>query len=225
MVAPPSRAIVITARSSPFSYTRVCGPAAMGFSPLQNSIRLKTAKSRNPVNAYGMTKSHVTALRTYLSSTDLLMSYRLRVSWNLPKHPAENTTPTDTTSTSATTFPRRLFPIFSSFSRRNRIWIIVDPTGNSFNATESSRGSEADPGPPRGIPRAIGHGERQAGAEMRPGRGHHRDGCFPAGPGKRHPRHVRKGRHPGMAPHERDDGPVPGEEPGARMDEGKKASS
>src|SRR3990172_3090129 len=116
MVAPPSRAIVISARSSPFSYTRACGPAAMGFSPLQNSIRLKTAKSRNPVNAYGMTKSHVTALRTYWSSTDLLMSTRLRVSWNLPKHPAETTTPTDTASASATTFPRRPFPIFSSLS-------------------------------------------------------------------------------------------------------------
>src|SRR4030067_1175168 len=63
-----------------------------------------------------MTSSHVTALRRYLSSTDLLMSYTLRVNWNYPKHPAEKTTPTDTTSTSATTLPRRLFPIFSSLS-------------------------------------------------------------------------------------------------------------
>src|SRR3990170_327501 len=117
-VAPFSRSIVITARSSPLAYTRVCGPLTMGFSPLQNSITLKRMKSRKPANPYTgmMTRNHVTALRRYLSSTDWLMSYTLRVNWNFPKHPAEKTTPTDTTSTSATTLPRRLFPIFPSLS-------------------------------------------------------------------------------------------------------------
>src|SRR5450759_163342 len=54
-----------------------------------------------------MTKIHVAALRTYLSSIDLLMSYTLLVNWNLPKHPAESA-PTAATSTNAIPFPNRL---------------------------------------------------------------------------------------------------------------------
>ena len=107
-VADPSRERVRTVLPFPSAYTFVTGADATGFSPVQNSITLKMTRSTIPVRAYGMTKIHVAALRTYFSSIDWLMSYSFLVNWNLPKHPAESA-PTAATSTSAIPLPNR-FP-------------------------------------------------------------------------------------------------------------------
>ena len=117
-VAEPSRERVRTVLPFPCAYTFVTFASATGFSPVQNSITLKTTKSRSPVTAYGMTNSHVAALRTYFSSIDWLMSYSFRVSWNLPKHPAESA-PTAATSTSAIPFPNRLPRMAAPFPGNN----------------------------------------------------------------------------------------------------------
>ena len=108
-VAEPSRERVRTVFPLPCAYTFVTGAEATGFSPDQNSITLNTIRSSNAATVYTwtMTKTHVAALRTYFSSIDWFMSYTLRVSWNLPKHPAESA-PTAATSTSAIPFTNRL---------------------------------------------------------------------------------------------------------------------
>src|SRR5512139_563799 len=82
----------------------------MGLCPDQNSTTLKMRKSRVAVNPYGMMKSQVTALRRYLSSTDLLTSYSCFVSLKLPKQPAD-IAPNATSSTAATAATERFLPM------------------------------------------------------------------------------------------------------------------
>jgi hypothetical protein len=118
-VPPPSRASRRTDFPPASACSIVTGPDAMELLPDQNSTRLKMRKSRVAVKPYGMMKSQVTALRRYLSSTDLLTSYSWLVSGKLPKQPADSA-PNATTSTAAVAatdrFPRMPLPPLPEFT-------------------------------------------------------------------------------------------------------------